>query len=154
MKPPPPLRLAPRRSRLAAAIIVASYAATAALLQCLPLPAVVRLGGGAGIGAAGAWALRRAVGGGAPRGVRIGVDRRIAVTTRDGRTCDGDILADSFVGHRLTTIVWRTDGARHARTLMVMADTFAADDFRRLRVVLRYGRTAEAALETSGVDAA
>ena len=108
----------------------------------------------AGIGAAGAWALRRAVGGGAPRGLRIGVDRRIAVTTRDGRTCDGDILADSFVGHRLTTIVWRTDGARHARTLMVMADTFAADDFRRLRVVLRYGRTAEAALETSGVDAA
>jgi hypothetical protein len=135
-------------------MILASYAATAALLQLLPLPAVARIGGAAGIGVACVWTLRRAVSRGAPVLLRVGVDRRIAVTTRDGRTSDGDILADSYVGHRLTTIVWRPDGARRARTFMVMTDTFAADDFRRLRVALRYGRAAGADPETNGVDAA
>lgn len=65
-----------------------------------------------------------------------------------------DILADSYVGPRLTTIVWRPDGARRVKTLVVMADTFAADDFRRLRVALRYGRAAAAEAGISGVDAA
>jgi hypothetical protein len=153
MKPPPLLHLAPRRSRLAVAMIVVSYAATAALLLALPLPAVVRLGGAGGIGLACAWTLWRAVGRSAPVVLRVGVDRRIAVITADGRASDGDILADSYVGHRLTTIVWLPDGARRARTLMVAADTFCADDFRRLRVALRYGRAAGAGAETRGVDA-
>ena len=153
MKPLPPLRLALRRSRLAALMIAVAYAATAVLLLALPLPAAVRLGGAAGIGVACVWALWRAVGGGAPVRLRVGVDRRIAVITADGRACDGDVLADSFVGHRLTTIVWLPDGARHARTLMIAADTFAADDFRRLRVALRYGRAAGVWPETNGADA-
>ena len=153
MKLLPPLRLAPRRSRLATAIIAASYAATAALLLALPLPAVVVFGGAGGIGLACVWTLWRALGRSAPLLLRVGVDRRIAVITADGRACDGDILADSYVGHRLTTIVWLPDGARRARTLMVAADTLSAEDFRRLRVALRYGRAAGAGPETSGVDA-
>jgi hypothetical protein len=153
MKPPPPLDLAPRRSRRVAALIVTAYGATALLLIALPLPPAVRVAGAAGIVVAGAWALRQAVGRRAPARLVVGIDRRIAVTTRDGRTGAGDILADSCVGQRLTTIVWRPDGARRARTLVVVADSFAADDFRRLRVALRYGRAAGAGPETSAVDA-
>ena len=154
MKPPPPLRLALRRSRLAVALIVASHAATAVLLLALPLPAGASVGGAGGIVVACAWALRQTKGPRAPVLLRVGVDRRIAVTTRDARTHDGDILADSFVGQRLTTIVWRPDGACRARTLIVMSDTMAADDFRRLRVALRYGRAVGSGPETSGADAA
>jgi hypothetical protein len=153
MKPPPPLCLAPRRSRIAVATILASYAATAALLLALPLPAVASRGGAVAIAIAGAWAMRRAVCR-APVLLRVGVDRRIAVTLRGGQAREGDILADSYVGHHLTTIVWRPDAARCARAIVVTADMFAADDFRRLRVALRYGRAAGAGPWTSGVDAA
>lgn len=154
MKPPPPLRIALRRFRLATALIVASYAATAALFVALPLPVALRVAGASGIVMAGAWALRRTAGPSAPMLLRVGIDRRVAVTTRDARTRDGDILADSFVGPRLTTIVWRPDGARRAQTLFVLSDAVAADDFRRLRTALRYGRAAGAAPPISGVDAA
>ncbi len=154
MKPPPPLVLVPRRSRLAAALIVVSHAATAVLLLALPLPWAVRVAGAAGILVVGASALRQAVGGAAPSRLVVGIDRRVAVTTRDGRTAAGDILADSFVGPRLITVVWRPDGARRARTLVVLPDSLAADDLRRLRVALRYGRVAAAGPPASGVDAA
>ncbi len=153
MKPPPPLVLALRRSRLAAALIVASHAATAALLLALPLPAGLPWVGACAIAIGCARALARAAGRSAPVLLHLGLDRRIAVTTRDARTLCGDVLADSFVGRWLTTIVWRADGARRARTLMVMSDATAADDFRRLRVALRYGRAVESRSPTSGVDA-
>ena len=53
------------------------------------------------------------------------------------------ILDDSYVGARLTTIVWRPDGAplvMPVRAIVILPDTLAADDFRRLRVLLRYGQ--------------
>lgn len=154
MKPTPSLRLELRRSRLAATLILASYTATAVLLLSLPLPAGAAIAGGGGIIVACALALGQATGRNAPAMLRLGVDRRIVVITRNARTCHGEILADSFVGHRLTTIVWRPDGARRARTLMIMSDTLTADDFRRLRVALRYGRAIASGVGTSGVDAA
>lgn len=155
MKPPPSLCLAPRRSRLAAALIVASHAATAALLQALALPAGARIGGVIAIAVACARALSASRGSNAPALLRLGLDRRIAVTTRDARTLQGDILADSFVGPWLTTIAWRADGSRRVRTLMVMSDALAAGDFRRLRVALLYGRAGESgSRSSSGVDAA
>jgi hypothetical protein len=85
----------------------------------------------------------------------VGADRRLAVTARDGRTCQGSIMDASFVGASVTTIVWRPDHApRHvpARAILILPDTLSAEDFRRLRVMLRYGRPAiESA--ASGVDA-
>lgn len=154
MKPPPPVDLAPHPSRLAAALIVTAFGGTALLLIALPLPPATRVAGAVGILVAGAWALRQAVGQGAPARLVVGIDRRVEVTTRDGRTAAGAILADSFVDPRLITVVWRPDGARRARTLVVLPDSLAADDLRRLRVALRYGRVATAGLPASGVDAA
>ena len=40
----------------------------------------------------------------------------------------------------LTSIVWRPDGARWSRSILVLPDMLAPDDFRRLRVMLRYAR--------------
>ena len=77
--------------------------------------------------------------------LHVGVDRRISVTTRDGRTHDGTIHADTSIGASITTIVWVPDGARWyepAKTLLVLTDMLPADDFRRLRVYLRHGRSA------------
>jgi hypothetical protein len=95
----------------------------------------------------------RIAGRAAPKSLRVGVDGRIAVTRRDGREEQGHLLADSYVGYRLTTLVWRPAGARLARTLLLLSDTFPADDYRRLRVMLRYARALDAASGTSGVVA-
>ena len=83
-----------------------------------------------------------------------------AVGPADGCSCEGTILDASYVGARLTTIVWRADAdragwrrLRPAQTIVVLPDTLPGDDFRRLRVVLRYGRVASPDRGTSGATA-
>ncbi len=154
VKAPLRLDLNPRPSRLGAALIVSTHAATATLAMWLPLPLALRLITLAAIVFAGACGVRRIAGGGLPQAMRIGIERRVSVTARDGRETSGDILDDSYIGPRSTTIVWRPDGARRVRTLLVVADTFAGDDYRRLRVVLRYSRASAAAEGNSGETAA
>jgi len=153
MKSTPSLHLEPRRSLRAVALVTASHAATATLLLALPWPVGARAAGVAAIVLAGALAVRRIAGRCAPASLRVGVDGRIAIARRDGRMEAGEVLADSYVGRRLTTIVWRPDGAHRVRTLLILADTFPEEDFRRLRVVLRYGRALDAASGSNGVDA-
>jgi len=95
---------------------------------------------------------------GVPAVLHVGIDRRLGVTDRLGRSHDGAILDASYVGAMLTTLVWRADGDRWwrpARTILFLTDSLSPDEFRRLRVVLRYGRPAGEAAElaTSGNDA-
>jgi hypothetical protein len=156
MHPPPRLRLEPRPSRIACACIVLACAATTALIVLLPLPLWVAGSGGLVAAAVAAHGFRRCAGRGVPALLHVGIDRRITVTGRDGRSRDGAVCADSYVSAHLTVIVWRGDDARWwqpARSILIVPDTLAADDFRRLRVVLRYGRPIGGA-RTSGVDAA
>ncbi len=128
---------------------------TAVLIGVLPLPAAAAVPAAAmvlGVLLSGLW---RCTGRGVPALLHVGIDRRITVTGRDGRSRAGAILDDSYVGARLTTIVWRADGApwwRPARTIVVLPDTLPEDEFRRLRVVLRYGRPVVAG-GTSGTEA-
>lgn len=153
MKPPPTLHVVPGRSRRAVVLVLVSHSATAALLLSLPLPVLVRSAGVLAIVVAAMLELRELAGRNAPASLSVGIDGRLQVTLGDGRVEEGEVLADSYVGRRLTTIVWRARGARRARTFLVLADTFPADDFRRLRVALRYGRTVAVVPGTSGVDA-
>jgi len=44
----------------------------------------------------------------------------------------------------MTSIVWRPDGARWSRAILVVPDMLPADEFRRLRVMLRYARSGRA----------
>ncbi len=128
---------------------------TAILLAWLPLPIAAHAAGGAAILAVLASGLYRCTGRGVPALLHVGTDRLITVTGRDGRSRQGTILDDSYVGARLTTIVWRADRDpwwRPSRAILVLPDALAPDDFRRLRVALRYGR-APAASETSDVVA-
>jgi hypothetical protein len=155
MKPPRRLRLEPRPSRIGCAAIVSACALTSILLGTLSLP-LTALVPGAGLVLVvlvrGLWRCR---GRGVPALLHVGTDRRITVTDRDGHSRAGVILEDSYVGAWLTTIVWRSDATpwwRPARTIVVLPDTLPEDEFRRLRVVLRYGRPATLGA-TSGEDA-
>ena len=87
-----------------------------------------------------------------PAILHVGHDRRITASLRDGRSRDGSIQDDSYVGEHLTTIVWRPDHAprwKRARTILILPDMLSREDFRRLRVLMRYGR-AVVEEETSG----
>jgi hypothetical protein len=153
MKPPPSLHVVPGRSRGAVALVLASHAATAMLLVSLPLPLLVRIAGTLAIAVAGMRVVRDLAGRNAPASLSVGIDGWLRIIRCDGREEEGEVLADTYVGRRLTTIVWRARGARRARTLLVLADALPADEFRRLRVLLRYGRTVDVGPGTSGVDA-
>src|SRR5438309_1975484 len=111
-----------------------------------------RHAGSAVIASACVVALRNTVGRASPVTLQIGLDRRIRVTTRNGRDREGEVLADSYVGSRLTTIVWRPDGAWVGRTILILPDALPADYFRQLRVVLRYGRVSAPVASSRGVD--
>ena len=127
---------------------------TAVLLGVLPLPVAGLAAGAVAILAVLAGGLWRCMGRGVPALLQVGIDRRITVTDCKGQAHAGSILDDSYVGAWLTTIVWCADGGpwwRPARTILVLPDTLPRDDFRQLRVVLRYGRSAEAE-GTRGVD--
>jgi hypothetical protein len=155
MKLPPSLRLEPRRSRTACAAIVVACSATSILLFLLPLPGAVTAAGAAAdivVLVSGLW---RCAGRGVPALLHVGIDRRITVVDRAGRSRTGPIMDDSYVGAVVTTIVWRADGDpwwRPARAILILPGTLPRDEFRRLRVALRYGRVVGAA-ETSAIEA-
>ena len=90
-----------------------------------------------------------------PKSIVVTDKRRITMSWRDGTSIDAEILGDSYVGAWLTCVVWRAEGApwwRPARTLLFLPDTLPAEDFRRLRVLLRYG-VADARAESNDVEA-
>jgi hypothetical protein len=157
VKPSPRLRLEPRPSRIGCIALGACCVATAMLIVLLPLDTRVTAGALVAVAWIALRGFRRCAGRDVPALLHVGLDRRITATSRDGRSRDGAILDDSCVGSFLTTIVWRPDAARWfepARSIVLLPDSLPAEDYRRLRVLLRYGRPAATEAPTSGLDAA
>ncbi len=155
MKLHPGLRLSPRPSRIGRVLIVAACTTTSGLLALLPLPIAAIVTGSAAILAVLVSGLWRCAGRGVPSSYHVGINRRIAVTDGEGQTRAGPILDDSYVGAWMTTIIWRADGDpwwHRSRSILVFRDTLSRDEFRRLRVLLRYGRPAIDG-EASGAEA-
>ncbi len=155
MKSPPRLRLEPRPSRIGVAATLAGASAILSLVAALPLDPWPTAAAVLGALVATVRGARSCAGRGVPALLHVGLDRRLTVTARDGRSRDGSILDASYVGARLTTIVWRPDATPWyvpARAILILPDSLPSDDFRRLRVVLRYGRPAIDKV-ASGVDA-
>jgi hypothetical protein len=75
--------------------------------------------------------------------VEIGADLRATFTERGGRRVEAGVQPDSYVGALLTTIVLRPAGAHRSRAIAILPDMLSAEDFRRLRVLLRLGRAVE-----------
>ena len=119
--------------------------ATAAMLALLPGEPWLRAAGVLAAGACGIHALRRTAAVGIDRSIasiELGADRRIVITDRFGRHVTAIVQPESYVGALLTTLVLRPEGARRSRALAIWPDTMPADEFRRLRVLLRHGDAA------------
>lgn len=76
--------------------------------------------------------------------LRLAPDLVLVVHRGDGRLVAGHVRSSTYVGARVTTIVWRADGAYWSSAVLVVSDMLAAEDFRRLRIMLRYARNAVA----------
>jgi toxin CptA len=98
------------------------------------LPAGLQMALGAAALALGGWGWRRA----APRAnLRIAAGGRLQYRDDAGAWRDAGIQGDSFVSAALIVLRYRTaEGA--LRSLTLLPDSAAADDLRRLRVLLRW----------------
>jgi hypothetical protein len=141
MKATPALRISLGPSRSASALICFACLATAALVAWLPGAPALRGALVIGIGAHAILTMRHWATRSASRaiiGVELDVDRAMPLTDR---RIEGAVQADSYVGAWLTTLVVRSDGKRRLRTVAILPDMLPADDFRRLRLLLRLGHS-------------
>jgi hypothetical protein len=148
MNEPAPLQIEFRPSRFAGVLTLAVVVATSALVAWLPAEPwqrllAVTLLGVYGIARVRAWAersTRHAI-----VAIVLEANRHIAVVERGGRRVEGEVQDDSYVGSAITTIVWRGSGARRSRTIAILPDMLPAEDFRKVRVLLRLGRSSDGA---------
>ncbi len=147
MRLPPSVHVVLGPSRIVGAGIGMAALATIGIVLVLPLPVVLQAAPCAGVVG---WALAtfRVValrrGRSAVTGLRVAPDLTMVVQLGDGRLVAGHVRSATYVGEWLTAIVWRPDGAYRSRSVLVVPDMLGADEFRRLRVMLRYARNAEA----------
>jgi hypothetical protein len=151
MKATSALRISLGPSRSASALICVAWLATAALVAWLPGAAALRGTMVIGIGAHAILTMRQWATRTASRaiiGVDLDSDRTVRLTERTGRRIEGMVQPDSYVGALLTTLVVLPDGKRRLRTVAILPDMLPADDFRRLRLLLRLGRGSTTAADS------
>jgi hypothetical protein len=83
-------------------------------------------------------ALRSAAG--ALTALELRQDGSVAVQDQQGRWSEARVLGSSFVSPVLTILNLKVAGARLRRSVVVAPDSLPPDDFRRLRVWLRWRR--------------
>jgi toxin CptA len=148
MRLPPQLRVTLGPSRIARVFVVALAVVTMAAVAMLPWPPAAIIAVDAAI-AAWAWYRWHWFGPRPPawRATQVVVsgDRLVAVRNAAGEIRAGFICGATYVSPSLTAIVWRPDGAWRSHSVLILPDMLPADDFRRLRVLLRYGRSDDVA---------
>jgi toxin CptA len=145
MRLPPSVHVVLGPSRIVGAVIGLAGLATIVIVFLLPVDGGLQA---LGVLAVLAWvaavfwvvALRRSRF--AITELRLAADLVLVVHMGDGRLVAGHVRSSTYVGAWVTTIVWRADRARWSRTVLIVADMLPAEDFRRLRVMLRYARSA------------
>lgn len=115
-----------------------------AVLSLFPLdiPAYLKLAGAAALAASLVYHLRRDVLRSA-HGAAVRIELRRDLTGEmellDGTRCKGSLAHSSFASPWFASIVFRVEGERRLLTTVVFRDALGAEDFRALRVALRWG---------------
>ncbi len=143
---PPSVHVILAPSRIAGAGIGLLAVATVALILAMPLPTVLQMALIAAVVAWAGWSFRIDAlhrGRFAVSELRLAPDLILVACMGDGRLVAGHVRSATYVGAWVTTIVWRPDGRRWSWTILVLPDMMPAEDFRRLRVMLRYARSGD-----------
>lgn len=70
--------------------------------------------------------------------LRLSADGEVELTQRDGRRVSGRVLPGSFVHPYATSLEFRAEGARFRRALLIAPDHPSPEQFRQLRVWLKW----------------
>lgn len=126
------------------ALIVALAAASVGVLVATPLEPFCKVAA-AGWVCCAAWSAGRCFVARNARFIRTLVVRmggEVRVCGDDGHWRRGMLRPGSFVAPWLTLVLWRPEGARLDRAVLVLPGMARPDDFRRLRVMLRWDSSA------------
>jgi len=157
MKDSHALRISLGPSRIASALVCASCLSSAALVAWLPGPATLRGAIVIGIAVYAIVTLRRWAArcvSSAIVGIEVDLDQSVCLIDRAGRRIVGVLQADSYVGALIATVVMRPDARRRLRSTTILPDMLPAEDFRRLRLLLRLGYDPATAAKPSPAPAA
>ena len=137
-----PVEVALAPSRAGAWMVALMALATFAVLVATPGPPLARIALAAAIGwwaldAAHVVALHRGRRGACRLVVTMAGEIYLSNALDEWRT--GVVRQGSFVAPWLTIIRWRASSHRFDRTVLILPDMLPEPDFRRLRVLLRWG---------------
>jgi hypothetical protein len=146
MRLPPSVHIVLFPSRVAGTLIGLFAIATIALIVALPWHPVLQIMLVAMVVAWAGWAFHDDAlhrGRSSVTELRLAPDLILVACMGDGRLVAGHVRSATYVGAWVTAIVWRPDGARWSRNILLLPDMLPAEDFRRLRVMLRYARSGD-----------
>jgi len=135
------VRIELQYSRVGTALLALGTIATVGIVCTLPLAGALRLALAFGVGALALEALDRALAVRGPRAARrltLQRDGAIEVESPSGACRVGSVRPGCFVAPWLTVVRWRPVDASRDRTVLILPGMAAAEDFRRLRVLLRW----------------
>jgi hypothetical protein len=130
-----------RRACLSVAMLAAATVSVLVVLPIHPLATVAAVVALAAWTANRIWVIGMRRGPRAVRALRIDGNRKVVATLMSGEVLTGQVQEASYVGAIVTTLTWRSKGALCARSVLILPDMLPAEDFRRLRVLLRYGKS-------------
>lgn len=134
--------MALRPSYRLAALLMIAHLAIAGLLLMLALPSWAKIAAVMLLLANAMWTVyRHALRRGRHAITELSFSDRetMRLTLRDGSSHVGRVLGSSTVGTALTLLNIAVDGRRLPVHVVLLGDSLAGDDFRRLRVWLRWG---------------
>ena len=140
-----------------AAVIVAVHAAAGVTVFPLDVAAGSKAALIAAVLASLAHALRRYALLRSPRSIlalEVHDREKAAILTREGDWRDARILCTSCVTPSLTVLDLAVEGTRFAKHVLLVRDNVDPEDFRKIRVVLRWARQKRDAAEPGSADAA
>ena len=70
--------------------------------------------------------------------LRVSPDNVFSARMRGGEWREYEVLGSTYVTSALTVLILRASGARRVRSVVLLPDSMAADEFRRLRMWLRW----------------
>ena len=135
------LRIGLRPSRLLAAILLLAYGAAITAVLMVDLPQWFKVVAIAVLFAQCVVVVRRRaflLGADAATAIEVTSDHRMSVETRSSGWCEYDVLGSTYVTPYLTVLNLRRPGNRMAKHVALLPDSLNADDFRKLRVWLRW----------------
>ncbi|WP_300450348.1 protein YgfX [Accumulibacter sp.] len=129
-----PLRIALRRSRLLASLLVSLHATAAACLWVLPWPLLPRGALLAVVAVSAWWTLRPS----SVAGLRLQQDGALLLLLVNGEPLAVAIQSGTAVFSQLIVLRLRDDSGRRLRTLVLLPDSVSTGHFRVLRLWLRW----------------